>query len=119
MAKKQRKPFHEEVAEKLIRQLEEGTAPWQKPWSTAGVAGAGYAPMNPVTGTRYKGINFIQLMSAGHDDPRWMTYKQAQKLGYQVRKGEKSTPVQYWKFDEEQVVREARAIRSRTARAKK
>ena len=107
MAKKQRKPFHEEVAEKLIRQLEEGTAPWQKPWSTAGVAGAGYAPMNPVTGTRYKGINFIQLMSAGHDDPRWMTYKQAQKLGYQVRKGEKSTPVQYWKFDEEQVVRDS------------
>jgi antirestriction protein ArdC len=27
-----KKPFHERVAEDLIRQLREGTAPWQRPW---------------------------------------------------------------------------------------
>ena len=27
-----RKPFHEIVAGKLIEQLRQGTAPWQKPW---------------------------------------------------------------------------------------
>jgi antirestriction protein ArdC len=31
-----------------------------------------------------------------------MTYKQAAAVGAQVRKGEKGTPVQYWKFSEEQ-----------------
>lgn len=28
----EKKAFHEQVAEKLIKQLEAGTAPWQKPW---------------------------------------------------------------------------------------
>lgn len=30
-----------------------------------------------------------------------MTYKQAQSVGAQVRKGETGTPIQYWKFTEE------------------
>jgi putative DNA primase/helicase len=56
--------------------------------------------MNPVTGKRYQGINAIQLMSQGHDDPRWMTYKQAAAIGAQVGKGEKGTPIQYWQFSQ-------------------
>ncbi len=27
-----RKAYHEQVAESLIAQLKQGTAPWQKPW---------------------------------------------------------------------------------------
>jgi putative DNA primase/helicase len=95
-----KKPFHETVAEKLIEQLKRGTAPWQKPWQ-AGVPGA-FMPANPTTGKRYRGINAIHLMSQGHSDQRWMTYKQATAVGAQVRKGEKGTPIQYWKFNEEQ-----------------
>lgn len=95
-----KKPFHEVVAEKLIEQLKAGTAPWQKPWSP-GEPNA-YLPMNPTTGKRYKGINAIHLMAQGRSDARWMTYKQAAAEGAQVRKGEKGTPVQYWKFSEEQ-----------------
>ncbi|WP_407290563.1 ArdC-like ssDNA-binding domain-containing protein [Klebsiella quasipneumoniae] len=34
-----------------------------------------------------------------------MTYKQATAAGAQVRKGEKSTHVQYWKFTEERIKR--------------
>jgi len=95
-----KKPFHEVVAEKLIEQLKAGTAPWQKPWEP-GEPNA-YFPMNPTTGKRYKGINAIHLMAQGRSDARWMTYKQAAAVGAQVRKGEKGTPVQYWKFSEEQ-----------------
>lgn len=95
-----KKPFHEVVAEKLIEQLKAGTAPWQKPWEP-GEPNA-YLPMNPTTGKRYKGINAIHLMAQGRSDARWMTYKQAAAVGAQVRKGEKGTPVQYWKFSEEQ-----------------
>lgn len=94
------KPFHERVAEKLIELLEAGTAPWQKPWEP-GRPGAG-VPMNPTSGKRYKGINAVFLAAQGYDDPRWMTYNQAHAQGAQVRKGEHGTPVQYWKFSEEQ-----------------
>ncbi|WP_058364817.1 zincin-like metallopeptidase domain-containing protein [Xanthomonas translucens] len=95
-----KKPFHEVVAEKLIEQLKAGTAPWQRPWEP-GEPNA-YLPMNPTTGKRYKGINAIHLMAQGRSDGRWMTYKQAAAVGAQVRKGEKGTPFQYWKFSEEQ-----------------
>jgi len=98
--KSDQKPFHETVAEKLIEQLREGTAPWQKPWEP-GDAGT-FMPINPTTGKRYRGINALQLMSEGHADPRWMTYKQAAALDAQVRRGEKGTQIQYWKFTDEQ-----------------
>ena len=96
----EKKPFHEIVAEKLIEQLKQGTAPWQKPWEP-GEANSNM-PFNPTTGNRYKGINALQLMSQGREDQRWMTYKQATAVDAQVRKGEKGTPIQYWKFSEEQ-----------------
>ena len=97
MSGQKKKAFHEAVAERLIEQLKAGTAPWQRPWEP----GMGDMPMNPTTGKRYKGINAIYLMCQGRDDPRWMTYKQAAAAGAQVAKGEKGTPVQYWKFQEE------------------
>lgn len=100
---KAKKPFHEIVAENLIAQLKEGTAPWQKPWNP-GAPGAAL-PMNPTTGKRYKGINAIHLMAQGYSDQRWMTYKQAEAADAQVRKGEKCTHVQYWKFTEERIKR--------------
>ncbi|WP_373991710.1 zincin-like metallopeptidase domain-containing protein [Duganella sp. BuS-21] len=99
------KSFVERVAEKLIGQLKEGTAPWQKPWH-AGEAGTSM-PVNAVTGHRYQGINALQLMSEDREDQRWMTYKQATSVGAQVRKGEKGTPIQCWKFSEEQVQTDA------------
>jgi antirestriction protein ArdC/phage/plasmid primase-like uncharacterized protein len=98
-----KKPFHEIVAEKLIEQLKAGTAPWQKPWAPGEF---GSMPMNPTTGNRYKGVNSIQLMMQGRSDPRWMTYNQASDQGAQVRKGEKSTMIQYWKFSEERIKKE-------------
>ena len=94
-----KKPFHETVAEKLIEQLEAGTAPWQRPWDPDTPHGS--LPMNPTTNKRYKGINTVYLMSQNRDDPRWMTYKQAMSVNAYVRRGEKGTLVQYWKFDEE------------------
>ncbi len=94
-----KRPFHEDVAKKLIEQLKQGNAPWQRPWNP-GEPNA-VMPMNPITGKRYKGINAIQLMAENHTDQRWMTYKQAETAGAQVRRGEKGTTIQYWKFTEE------------------
>jgi putative DNA primase/helicase len=94
-----KKAFHEQVAEKLIEQLRQGTAPWQRPWEPG--EAASLIPINPTTGKRYRGINAIQLMSQGRIDQRWLTYKQAAAAGAQVRKGEQGTAIQYWKFSEE------------------
>lgn len=100
-----KKPFHEAVAEKLIEQLKQGTAPWQRPWEPG--ESAAVLPMNPSTGKRYKGINSIYLMAQSHDDQRWMTYKQAAAMGAQVRKGERGTSIQYWKFADEKERRDS------------
>ncbi len=99
--KEAKKAFHEQVAENLIEQLKKGVAPWQKPWKPGDLLAV--LPVNPTTGKRYRGINSLNLMSRAHTDPRWLTYKQAAALNAQVRKGEKSTLVQYWKFTEEHI----------------
>ena len=82
--------YYETVANKLIEQLEQGTAPWQKPWEASFDA----IPHNAVTGNRYKGINALHLSMQGRSDPRWLTYKQAQSVNAQVRKGEKGTRIE-------------------------
>ena len=102
---KEKRDYRQELTDEIIKRLEEGTAPWQKPW-TPGVSGA--YPHNPTTGKPYRGINSIHLTMVadthGYNDPRWMTYKQAEEKGFQVRKGEHGTLIEYWKFHEEKKV---------------
>ena len=62
--------FVKNVASQLIEQIRRGTAPWQKPWEP----GTSFIPFNPTNGTRYKGINIVNLLSPGYGDTRWMTY---------------------------------------------
>jgi antirestriction protein ArdC len=97
-------PYYEQVATKLIQQLEAGTAPWQKPWAPGSI----HLPHNPVSGTRYKGSNAMWLEMQGRGDPRWMTYKQANSVDAQVRRGEKGTLVQYWKLTDQIAVKDER-----------
>lgn len=94
-------PYHQVVANQIIESLKAGTAPWLKPWEPG--TGNGQVPYNPITGKRYRGINALYLMLNQSDDNRWLTYKQAQSMDAQVRKGEKGTTIQYWKFHEEQI----------------
>ncbi|MCJ7603043.1 MAG: zincin-like metallopeptidase domain-containing protein, partial [Desulfobulbaceae bacterium] len=86
------------IAQTIIDGLKNGTAPWIKPWTPE----QSIAPYNPVTGTRYKGVNFLYLATLGKPDPRWMTFKQAQQNGWQVKHGSKGTIIQFWKFGEKQ-----------------
>src|SRR3546814_3061602 len=52
------------------------------------------------TGQPYRGINvlllWIEAQASGFVSPSWMTYRQAQALGAQVRKGETGTTVVYY-----------------------
>jgi antirestriction protein ArdC len=82
--------------ERIVELMEQGKAPWQRPWSLPPAC----MPVNAVSGKRYNGGNILYLiisgMEAGYADPRWVTYKQAQEQGWQVRKGEKGTKIEYW-----------------------
>lgn len=89
--------FRREVTDGIVNMLENGVAPWQKPWEPGRALGM---PMNPTTDKAYRGGNAIHLMATSlrkaYDDPRWMTYKQAADQGWQVRKGEKGTQIEFW-----------------------
>jgi antirestriction protein ArdC len=85
---------YEQVTDRIIAQLETGIIPWRKEWK---VSGHSHLPSNYTTKKPYRGINVLLLMSAAFDaDCRWLTYKQAQSIGAQVRKGEKGTPIVFW-----------------------
>ena len=63
--------------------------PWQKPW---------FAVQNIVSRKPYRGINALLLGSTDYQSPFWISFKQALDLGGHVKKGEKSTPVIYYKI---------------------
>lgn len=100
-----KKALHVEVAEKLIEALKAGTAPWQKPWNNKGLP-AFQLPYNAVTGNRYQGINTLSLIMSGWNDPRWMTFKQADDNGWQIKRGSKNTSIQYIKLYEQRTKRD-------------
>jgi len=85
------------VTEKVIEGLKKGTVAWQKPWSS--VEGR---PKNMVSGKHYRGINAFSLCEpvSERPDPNWLTMKQIKGLGLRLVKGERYTPVAFWKWTE-------------------
>ncbi|MCA8919919.1 MAG: DUF1738 domain-containing protein [Planctomycetes bacterium] len=83
---------YEIVTERILNLLEQGTPPWRKTW-----AAPEFMPTSLVTGKLYRGVNVALLGSAPYGSPFWATYKQAQKCGGNVRKGEKGWPCVFWK----------------------
>lgn len=94
-----RRDLYQDVTDKIVAAIEAGTAPWQKPWTELAELGL---PMNGASERHYRGINtvllFMTSQERGYTDNRWFTYKQASELGAQVRKGEKSTAVVFFKM---------------------
>jgi len=80
------------ITEEILQIMEQGIVPWQKPWHLKG------EHRNLVTGNRYRGINVFLLSCAGYGSPWWLTYRQAQEKGGQVRKGEKGRRIVFWKL---------------------
>lgn len=80
------------ITERILKMLESGVAPWRVPWKP------GNAPRSGSTGKVYRGINLIILASYGYGNPVWFTFNQIRKLGGSVNKGEKSSPIVYWKW---------------------
>ena len=94
----ERKDVYTRVTERIIADLEQGVRTWLKPWNAEHAAGRISRPLRH-NGTPYNGINILLLwgeaMAKGYAAPIWMTYKQAQELKANVRKGEKGSLVVY------------------------
>lgn len=82
-----------------MQSLSEEKLPWQQPWvnSVPGLLDA----CNAVSGRQYRGVNALRLwiesIKREYTDPHWCTYRQAQENGWQVRRGETGTAVEFWK----------------------
>lgn len=90
---------HEAITDQIIQAIETGTGPLQMPWHRSG--GAIYRPTNIASGNAYRGVNVIALWAAaysrGFEHGVWGTYRQWQAKGGQVRRGEKSSLVIFYK----------------------
>src|SRR4030081_1648321 len=88
------------VTSQIITAIENGAGNWRMPWHTSGRFAS--SPINVTSKKPYRGINTVCLWAAaeskGYESGEWGTYKQWQQRGAQVRKGEKSTTVVFWKF---------------------
>jgi antirestriction protein ArdC len=91
---------YRKVTDAIINAIEQGVGTWRMPWHTSGRFA--FSPINVTSRKPYRGINTLCLWSAaqakGYDSGEWATYQQWQDRKAQVRKGEKSTTVVFWKF---------------------
>lgn len=88
------------VTAEITRFLERGVMPWRAPWDPARAHAATPGMPLRATGEAYRGANVVLLWAAqaarGYARRTWITYKQAEALGGQVRKGEKACSVIYY-----------------------
>lgn len=80
--------IYQEVTNRIISQLEQGVIPWQKPWVAAGSA------ISHSTGKPYSLLNQMLLGRPGE----YLTFKQCQQEGGNIKKGAKANMVVFWKW---------------------
>ena len=83
------------ITDRIVKLLEAGTVPWHKPWANRGDDAL---PRNAITKRHYRGINVFILASQSYGSTYWLTYREADRLGGHVRKGEHGTPIIFWKW---------------------
>ena len=84
--------IYETVTARIAEALDRGVVPWRKPWNSSISV-----PVNVMNGRPYRGVNLFLLSMARYSDHRWLTYRQALQKGGTVRRGERSTPIIFWK----------------------
>lgn len=95
--KEERSDVYQRITEQIIKAIEQGAEKWQMPWHRSQTI-----PVNAATSKPYRGVNVLTLWAiAAQQNYRsgiWATYAQWLALGAQVRKGEKSAFIIFWKF---------------------
>lgn len=91
--------IHQQITDRIVEAIE--TAPdFQLPW-TRSTGGCFKRPINVASSNAYNGVNVLSLWVASqanaYPSHLWGTYRQWQARGAQVRKGEKASPVVFYK----------------------
>jgi antirestriction protein ArdC len=84
---------YEVINNRIMELLEQGTVPWRKTWNAQS-----NMPKNMVSKKEYRGVNIFLLACMPYNSPYWMTFKQVVDKGGHVKRGEKSSPVIFWKW---------------------
>lgn len=94
---------YEIITNRIIELLEQGTVPWKKPWTEAGV------PMNAISKRPYRGINFWLLLSLDYERNLFLTWDQIKASGASVKKGEHGHIIAFWKVIKKEALSEGEA----------
>lgn len=95
----ERRDIHAEITNKLIAAIEADPGRPSMPWRRS--SAPLFMPENALTKKSYNGINIVSLWVSAEaqnfSSPVWATYRQWAELGAQVRKGQKSSTVIFYK----------------------
>lgn len=90
--------LHADITNRIVEAIEAGAGDFILPWHRASAI---HQPKNATTAKAYRGINILSLwISAeahGYQRAEWATFKQWSEAGAHVRKGEKGTPIVFYK----------------------
>lgn len=99
--------IYEEITNRILAEMEKGIIPWQRPWICTNGA------VSHQTGKPYSLLNQILLTSDDKDNEcdnhqvkEYLTFKQVKDAGGNVKKGEKSKFVVFWKMYQREKVKE-------------
>lgn len=91
--------IYQSVTNTIIDLLESHLEDWKRPWIAFGQDGD--FARNAENNIYYRGINqFLlscTLTAKEYFKNQWLTFKQAQQLGGKILKGEKSSPILFFK----------------------
>jgi len=93
--------IYQMITDQILTKLDQGVVPWRKPWN----AESG-SPKNLISKKPYRGINPLMLSCSGFASPWWLSFRQIKQSGGKVLKGQKGTPVIFWKFLDKEIEKE-------------
>ena len=87
------------ITDKIVEAIEAGAGKFVMPWHSCG-APVG-RPTNAHTGVTYRGVNVVGLwaeaMVSGYQSGTWASFRQWQKQGARVKRGEHGTPIVFYR----------------------
>ncbi len=91
--------IYETITAKLLAAIEASPGDPIMPWQRGGTRPV--LPTNAVTGQAYRGVNILSLwvtaLERGYGSGEWATLRQWNEKGARVRKGEKASPIVFYK----------------------
>ena len=101
-SKSQNRPqsnIYQTITGKLLAAIEASPGDPVMPWQRGGLAPV--LPVNAVTGNAYRGVNILSLwitaIDRGYESGEWATLKQWNEKGARIRKGERASPIVFYR----------------------